>query len=160
MFPFVCRYCVCYKHKSMECMLQSTVVSLRDNHHQPCDCACASCLAGCCGNLKDNISSFMKHLFCQPTFSLSGPVHFYDWSCLTFECELCWMTKDYLVFNCPISQWNSDTGIYSTSPWRYSTFFYSDSFRCLSYQNLLHGKSIHMSIIWSPIAQLLLVLVP
>ena len=108
--PIVCRYCVCYKHKSMECMLQAAVLSLRDNHHNPCVCDCPSCLAGCCYELKPNMSSFMKHLFCDPTNSLAGPIKFYDWNCISFQCDLCWDAKDYLAFNCPTSQWNSETG--------------------------------------------------
>ena len=113
----------------MECMQQAITSNLKEEHHQPCSCLCASCSAGCCANLKDTMSSFMKHLFCEPSHSLSGTTMFYSWECLSFDCDVCWKEKDYLIFNCPLSSWNSETGKYKFISnafvfWIYSLIYY------------------------------------
>ena len=109
--PIVCRFCVCYKHKSFEKMLEALFLVIRLLHSHDCGCGCSSCQSRCCTSVTDNISSFMKHSLCPPTPLLaSSEVLFYKSECLALTCNDCWVSNPNHLFSCPTSDWESSTG--------------------------------------------------
>jgi hypothetical protein len=106
----ICRFCVCYKHKCFEKMIEAMFLDIRLLHSDVCPCDCASCQSRCCTTVHDNISSFMRHSLCPAAPLLSGSdINFYKWECLALTCNDCWVSNPNHLFGCPTSQWQSPT---------------------------------------------------
>ena len=105
------RFCVCYKHKAFQMMLEAMFLEIRSLHSNDCDCGCNSCVSHYCTTVNDNISSFMKHSLCEAQLLLSGSsVKLYNWDCLALTCNNCYAANPNHILSCPKSNWQSVTG--------------------------------------------------
>ena len=111
MFLF-CRFCVCYKHKSFETLLQTVGKEIFRLHVEGCQCPCPGCDSDACANFKPTVSAFLKHSLCAATPKMLGTnVEFFNWSCLRLQCARCWDNRFFHVLNCPMSNWTSEQGL-------------------------------------------------
>ena len=110
------RFCVCYKHKSFETLLQTVGKETFRLHVDGCRCECAGCASDTFTKFKPNISHLMKGCLCPATPKMLGTnVQFFNWSCLRLQCDHCWDNVFSHFFNCPMSNWTSEQGSLSFS---------------------------------------------
>ena len=96
------RFCVCYKHKALEKLLEALVLWILASHHKGCRCPCLACVREGCLSVRPSVSSFMKHTLCEPQrFVANSNLYFFNWSCISLNCRHCWIAKPTHIFNCP-----------------------------------------------------------
>ena len=102
---------MCYQHKAIQKFIDAIITYLRTVHFDTCVCECLFCSSQLCLELKDNISSFMKHLLCPPAaLFTNSPLLYYSWDCIARNCQNCWTHSPSNIFNCPSSNWDSNDG--------------------------------------------------
>ena len=99
------RFCVCYKHKELQKLLEAMLKHLLVSHGTTCIFKCL--------DFKDSISFFLEQSLCPaiPGITTSNSSYnFYAWSCINLQCPNCWRNKQSHLLNCPIAILDSHTG--------------------------------------------------